>query len=149
FCLPLGCWAPACLAVGSKFHARVAATKHPITMSVLVRVMACSLNNKEMQLAHAVQPAAPKLRAVGKKDESLHFSRFLVHFFRTPRSPAGPAARTWTSKGRNAGPVRLYVQFHSRHRSESTLTRGVARRSFGLVRHDLWLQIDPRRPKRS
>src|SRR5205807_185551 len=39
--------------------------------------------------------------------------------------------------------VRLYVHFHSRHPVGSILDRGVARRSFGLLRHDLLLQIDP------
>jgi CHC2 zinc finger len=37
----------------------------------------------------------------------------------------------------------LYVQFHSRQPFGSTLKRGVARRSFGLLRRDLLLQIDP------
>jgi hypothetical protein len=37
----------------------------------------------------------------------------------------------------------LYVQFCSRCRVGSILHSGVARRSFGLLRLDLWLQIDP------
>jgi hypothetical protein len=37
----------------------------------------------------------------------------------------------------------LYVHFHSRFHVGSILNRGVARRSFGLLRFDLLLQIDP------
>jgi hypothetical protein len=37
----------------------------------------------------------------------------------------------------------LYVHFHSRPSVGSILKRGVARRSFGLLRCDLLLQIDP------
>jgi hypothetical protein len=42
-----------------------------------------------------------------------------------------------------AAPVCLYVHFRSRHQLGSILKRGVARRSFGLVRFDLLSQIDP------
>jgi hypothetical protein len=42
-----------------------------------------------------------------------------------------------------AWPVGLYVQFDSQRSVGSILHGGVARRSFGLVRFDLWLQIDP------
>jgi hypothetical protein len=37
----------------------------------------------------------------------------------------------------------LVCSIHSRFQCGSILDRGVARRSFGLLRHDLWLQIDP------
>ncbi|HTU22025.1 MAG TPA: hypothetical protein VMG10_28560, partial [Gemmataceae bacterium] len=37
----------------------------------------------------------------------------------------------------------LVCSIHSRHHVGSILDRGVARRSFGLLRCDLWLQIDP------
>jgi hypothetical protein len=37
----------------------------------------------------------------------------------------------------------LVCSIHSRFQSGSILDRGVARRSFGLLRSDLWLQIDP------
>src|SRR5439155_1040337 len=42
-----------------------------------------------------------------------------------------------------AAPVCLYVHFCSRRCVGSILDRGVARRSFGLLRYDLLLQIDP------
>ena len=48
-----------------------------------------------------------------------------------------------------AAPVGLYVQFHSRPSFGSTLKRGVARRSFGLLRSDLLLQMDPSAAGRS
>jgi hypothetical protein len=37
----------------------------------------------------------------------------------------------------------LYVLFYCRHQAGSILCWGVARRSFGLLRLDLLLQIDP------
>src|SRR4051794_18539578 len=73
----------------------------------------------------------------------------------TPVRPAGaPAGRTTCSAaGRAAGELvvpetetarRLLVcSFHLRLHAGGIFLRGVARRSFGLVRHDLWLQIDP------
>src|SRR5262249_2014287 len=55
----------------------------------------------------------------------------------------GPLERQYTTKDRPAAPVCLYVAFRTRRRVGSILDRGVARRSFGLLRYDLLLQIDP------
>jgi hypothetical protein len=44
---------------------------------------------------------------------------------------------------KKAAAVCLYVAFHSGSLVGSILNRGVARRSFGLLRFDLLLQIDP------
>jgi hypothetical protein len=46
-------------------------------------------------------------------------------------------------KTEDAAAVCLYVPFHSRFSVGSILNGGVARRSFGLLRFDLLLQIDP------
>ena len=77
-------------------------------------------------------------------NESQTHGNRLSFLRRTPRSAAGAAG--WDNVTRKiliAAPVCLYVQFHSRPSFGSTLKRGVARRSFGLLRPDLWLQIDP------
>ena len=60
----------------------------------------------------------------------------------------GPLGRLQTLESRHAGPVCLYVPFRPRFRGGSTLSKGVARRSFGLVRLDLLLQIGPSVPDR-
>src|SRR5262249_559542 len=61
----------------------------------------------------------------------------------TQLSSGGRAECREAPETRIAAAVCLYVHFCSRPRVESILNRGVARRSFGLLRCDLLLQIDP------
>jgi hypothetical protein len=63
---------------------------------------------------------------------------------RTTSSAAGPRGEGQGTTKERASRGRLLVcSIHSRFQCGSILDRGVARRSFGLLRHDLWLQIDP------
>src|SRR5262245_31119238 len=61
----------------------------------------------------------------------------------TPLSSVGRAEGSELWETGIAAAVCLYVHFCSRLRVGSILDRGVARRSCGLLRSDLWLPIDP------
>src|SRR5205823_2730717 len=61
----------------------------------------------------------------------------------------GPTVSYELPEAERAWPVCLYVHFHSQRLVGSILFGGVARRSFGRVRHDLLLQIDPSASDRS
>ena len=65
-----------------------------------------------------------------------------VSFNDTAKLP-GPLAGLHNSTSLDAAPVCLYVHFTPDHKSEVSSIREHARRSFGLVRRDLLLQIDP------
>ena len=60
-----------------------------------------------------------------------------------PAQQPGPRERQYAAREPNGGPGLLVCSFHTRFHGGSIILRGVARRSFGLVRLDLWLQIDP------
>ena len=78
-------------------------------------------------------------------DEGKHSQDILISGFdgRTPSSAAAAAENLELRETRIAAAVCLYVPFRARPSVGRILDRGVARRSFGLLRLDLLLQIDP------